>query len=118
MNRYFKFAIKKAKSTAYDSFLEYKLCAVLVKNHHIISVGINKQGWNTLSERNNTKSYQCNIHAEINALIGKRRKIDFSNASIYVVRVRADGSTGIAKPCAMCAKVLMKYKIKKVYYTK
>jgi hypothetical protein len=36
---------------------------------------------------------------------------------LYVLRITADGSYGLSKPCYNCAKLLKKYQIYRVYYS-
>lgn len=61
----------------------------------------------------------CNHHTSI---LGVRRNynprdFDFSDYSISVARVLADGSSGLAKPCEYCQKALSDFKISNVEWT-
>ena len=44
------------------------------------------------------------------------KKLDHG-ATVYVVRIRGDGSFGMAHPCKACLKILTSRRVKKVYYT-
>jgi len=56
------------------------------------------------------------IHAELSALIkgSKRGKVH----SLHVIRIRANGKHGLAKPCDICEKVIKAYNVKKVTWSR
>lgn len=82
-----------------------------------MSIGFNHRGWNALSEFYKIQGHASTVHAEIDAILLKRKKLRFEGAKIYVARVRSDGTVGNAKPCEMCQHVLFNYGIKKAYFT-
>lgn len=57
-----------------------------------------------------------NIHAEISALM-KIRHREYKNLKIYVIRIRKDGTIGMARPCKACMEALRDYGVKTVFYT-
>jgi tRNA(Arg) A34 adenosine deaminase TadA len=65
----------------------------------------------------------CNsIHAEVDAILNVRKKIDLTNSKIYTVRrLRSDTmenpNIGCAKNCPMCSAIIYNYGIKRSYYT-
>lgn len=117
MLKHLRYAYDLAREHEFDSYLEYNLCAVIVRGGNVLSVGYNSQGWNPLSERYKVQRHACNIHAEINAIVSKRNKVRFDDAKIYVVRLKGDDRVGNAKPCDMCQHVLFNYGIKRAYFT-
>jgi len=117
MHKFFKLAYEQAKAHPYVPSLEYNLCAVIVRGGKVLSIGFNRRGWNGLSEFYKAQDHACTIHAEIDAIVSKRKKIRFEGAKVYVARVRADGTVGNARPCPMCQAVLTAYGIKKALYT-
>jgi deoxycytidylate deaminase len=117
MHKFLKLAYEHAKAHPYDPSLEYNLCAVIVRGGKVLSIGYNRRGWNGLSEFYKAQDHACTIHAEIDAIVSKRKKIRFEGAKVYVARVRADGTVGNAKPCEMCQHVLFNYGVKKAYFT-
>lgn len=117
MLRHLRYAYDLARNHSFDPSLEYNLCAVIVKGGRVLSTGFNSRGWNPLSEHYRAKNYACTIHAEVNAILLKRKKIRFEGSKIYVVRVKSDGTVGNAKPCEMCERVLFNYGIKRVFHT-
>jgi len=54
------------------------------------------------------------LHAEIAALLKCGTKTPHS---ISVVRIKKDGSTGLAKPCPACMLAIKQWNIKEVNYT-
>lgn len=61
------------------------------------------------------------IHAEVHVLMKlKKLKIDYSLCDMYVVRIGNNNCTSdlrISKPCANCAKTIIKYGIRNIYYS-
>lgn len=55
------------------------------------------------------------LHAEIAALV-KIKKSD-KPYRIFISRFRKDGSSGLAKPCSVCAAALKHWGIKEIGYT-
>lgn len=78
----------------------HRLGAILIKGGNIISVG-----WNI--------SFK---HAEHMA-IDRAWRSDIEGCTIMVVRVRKNGSLGMAKPCETCMARLIDAGIKKVIYS-
>lgn len=115
-DRYLKIAVDELRGRELDPDLTSHHAAVIVSGGRVQSVGINKHKKNGF-----IKSFQhhdfCNTHAECDAVLKARRKIDLRNAKIYVARLRKDGQIGNSKPCEMCALVLQRYGIRRVYYT-
>lgn len=117
MTKHLRYAFDLIREHEFDPSLEYNLCAVIVRGGRILSVGYNSRGWNPLSEHYRTADHACNIHAEVAAIISKRKKIRFEGSKIYVVRIKSDGTVGNAKPCEMCQHVLFNYGVKRAFYT-
>jgi deoxycytidylate deaminase len=114
-NRYLRSAIDVMKEVD-KGHLEYNLAAVLVSGGRILSIGYNKAGHRGLVEAYKHHPW-ANIHAEVDAVLQVRRKIDLTGSKIYVARSRDDGSVGHARPCDMCQAILKAYGIKRAYYT-
>jgi deoxycytidylate deaminase len=59
--------------------------------------------------------YPC-IHAESACLL----KLGMDNSqgkNLFVVRIKADGSLGLARPCQVCADLILDFGIKMCYYS-
>lgn len=86
------------------------LGAAILKGKKVLSTGTNNENKTSPKAQNITKR----LHAEFDAL---RHNKSFEGATIYVVRIKKDGSYGMAKPCKHCVKLCRKAGIKKVFYS-
>ena len=102
--------VETAKKEAEKSSLTMKHGCVIVRNKKIISKGYNKYDLH-----NQFKMYYS-THAEIDAISKSKSKF-FKNCTMYVIRVRSDGSLTDSKPCPICQKVLKKKGILKIFYS-
>lgn len=91
---------------------EFRLACVLVKGNRVVNVG-----WNN-GRKSHPKSRSWNnlIHAEFAALIGSCFD-DTNGSDAYVYRLRNDGTSGMARPCGECERILRIAGIKRVYYS-
>lgn len=127
MNRYLRMAIDQASSHIYEDDIDHKHCAVLVKGGSVISIGFNKMNTNSFVEyytdkvRGPNRNYCLSTHAEQDAILQVRNKIDLTGCKIYVARIRPptspNGKVGMSEPCNICQKVLVAYAISKAYFT-
>jgi deoxycytidylate deaminase len=56
-------------------------------------------------------------HAEMDAVLKARGKIDLRGSKIYVIRTKLSGGLGMAKPCEICQHILFNYGVKRAYYS-
>ena len=128
MHQYLKLAIKQANQHVYDSNIEYRLCAVVVKGGNVISIGFNQRKTNAFVEhytdkiRGYERDFCLSTHAEMHAVSQARANTDLRGCKIFVARIRPDKSptkhvSGLARPCLICQNVLYSYGIKKAFYT-
>jgi len=112
--RHFELAAK----TALRSDSKFRLGAVLAKRNRAISWGWNdmRRTHPIMREYNYDKAWVPGVHAEIDACLGVDRD-DLNNADVYVVRIRKDGSYGLAKPCLICTRILKSMGISRAYYS-
>lgn len=113
--KYFKHCFQVLR-TRDRGYLEYSLCAAIVSGGRILSTGVNKQKKHGIVEAYKNNEW-CNMHAEIDAILQVRRKIDLTGSKMYVARMTMDGVICNAKPCDMCLEVIRNYGIKRVLYT-
>lgn len=112
-----------AKSVSELSDHRYKLGAIVIYKHRIISSGYNSStNTDALQAKLDMHKYHCDcvgkLHAESAALLYYvKRHIDLSGAEIYVYRQKADGTKGMARPCSSCMKLIKQCGIKKIHYT-
>ena len=93
----------------------HNLIAFIVKGGSILSIGLNDMNrthpiyWNG--------EHDHGVHAEYDAINSYRGKDGGLNgSSLYVLRIRRDGSLGNSRPCEHCWRKMMKVGIKTVYY--
>lgn len=93
----------------------FRLGAILTQGPNILSLGVNKLKTHPLSRPHKRKKGHS-IHAELDAIIGVPRH-HLQRATMYVARLLADGSPGMAKPCFPCHSLLTEVGIERVIYT-
>lgn len=126
MNKFLKMAFQNAMDHDYKD-LDFNLCAIIVRGGSVMSVGFNKRGKNSFVEHYTDLAkakgdWRVSTHAEMDAVLQVRSKIDLSGAKIFVVRKhldfsKCDSKLAMSRPCVICEQVLLAYGIKKVYYT-
>lgn len=88
--------------------------AILVKGGAVQSMGVNTQkNHPTIVDAENTP-WHCGDHAEIAAL--KRASVT-AGGTLYVARVRFDGSWAMSKPCRNCQQAIDAAQIKRVVWS-
>jgi deoxycytidylate deaminase len=81
LHRFLEMAKRFAAHHQYERNMEYRLCAVLVKGGKSISVGYNKRTRSELMRRFAIRDHQT-VHAEVDAVLQVRRKIDLTGSKI------------------------------------
>jgi deoxycytidylate deaminase len=95
--KFIKIAIREA---AKSDHRQHHMAAVLIKGGNIISVGHNSG----------------HLHGE-HTCLNRAWRTDVSGSTVLVVRVRRNGTLGMAKPCPLCMQRLVQAGIKKVTYS-
>lgn len=117
---YFKAA--KAMSEMSDH-PQYKVGAVVVMNHRIISSGHNSDSkTHPLQKKYNryrfTDEGDHKQHAELAALLPLiRTRIDLSNAIIFTYREHKNECIAMSRPCPSCLELIKDLGIKRIFYT-
>lgn len=110
--RWFRLCSKLAR----DSQGLYKLGCVLVRGGCVFAQGVN--AYRKTKSIGVDYDMSRSIHAEINALCrGLHRHRDIDHCTLYVVRLRKDGSFGDAKPCKGCQKAIVANGVRSVFYS-
>lgn len=122
MNRHIDMALSFSRSHTHDPSLAAFVTAVIISGGRVLSVGYNSRATSGLQERYKTNPFCNSIHAEVDAILNVRRKIDLTGSKIIVVRrLKSDSpdkpNIAMAKPCLMCQAVLYSYGIRKAIYT-
>lgn len=88
--------------------------ACLMSGPRLLSVGANLYG-KSHPDSHNGKFIES-IHAE-HACLLRRRHYDLNpSLTLYVARVRADGSVGCSKPCANCLELCRVAGVQRIRY--
>lgn len=125
MNKFFRMALQYAQTHDYED-QDYHLCSLIVRGGSVVSVGYNKRNTNSFVEHftdlaRGQRDWCMSTHAEMDAVLQVRSKIDLRGSKIYTIRKHKDTDKysvfGMAKCCEICQHVLYNYGIKKAYYT-
>lgn len=122
LSRNVEMALGFARTHEFDSTLPAYVTAMIVSGGRVLSVGYNSRANSGLQERYKTNPHCNSIHAEVDAVLNVRRKVDLTGSKIIVVRrFKFDRPSApalaLARPCAMCQAVLYSYGIRKAIYT-
>lgn len=120
--KFLRLAIKECVSHKFEDLLQCNLAAVIVRGGSVLSVGFNNTSRNSfvqyLSDFDLSGKPFINTHAEVDAILKVRNKIDLTGCKIYVARYKpGQKEIGMARPCATCSIVLKRYGISRAYYT-
>lgn len=111
----------------YSDCKKARLGCILVYKNKIISVGWNSQDKTNpvQKEYNKLRGYdpyatndRSTLHAEMTAMLKCRRMdIDWSKVTMFVFRIKRDGSQGMARPCPACMGYALRLGIEQFYYS-
>lgn len=117
MNSSTKGLNRARKEAGKSTFSRARMGAVITKGGRVLSSGCNQTRYSKYAARNQFKS----IHAEEAAIIQILRRPNglqlLAGATIFITRIKKDGSTGLAKPCPQCQSLINSVGIKKVIHT-
>lgn len=103
-----------AKTAVLSEHPQHKIgCVITDRNDNLLSIGFNSFKTHPLQKKYGGHN-KIHLHAEILAL---SRTNKGSPHSAYIVRIRRNGSLGMAKPCAHCAVALSEFGIKNIYWS-
>lgn len=113
VQRNIELAAKIARET--DNGMRYKLCAIICRKRHILSIGINRHKTHTQAT-DNGRGHR--LHAELAAILNCNREA-LVGSTLYVVRVGKNNqqSLRMSKPCSYCQTAIIKAGIKTVYFS-
>ena len=114
LQRYFDLA----ESMALKSDSRFRLGAVLVRKRRIISAGFNQMRKTHPIMQSHAKDlgWTVGLHAEVHACLGVAPRL-LEGSDVYVVRIKANGETAMAKPCSFCARFLSEVGIRAAHFT-
>ena len=105
---------------ASESVGNARIASALVCRNEIVSVGINKRKSHPLQAKYSRNEQAIMVHGELDAIINAlrdRRLVDIERSTMYVVRVKRDGSLALARPCSGCQRAIVAFGIRSVRYT-
>jgi pyrimidine deaminase RibD-like protein len=102
-----KLPIDEYKKKHPENVKKATVIAFVVSRGSIVSVGFNRRRFSA--------DGKFTYHAEENSLkkAGRRAK----GAELYVIRIKKDGSRGLARPCNGCQDIINKSGISKVWFS-
>lgn len=102
----------------YEEHLEHHLAALIMKGGNVLATGFNGSKLNSFTRAFAVNDYVASTHAECDAILRSRRKIDLRGSKMYVARLsKSRNVIGLARPCEMCVKAARLYGIKRISYT-
>lgn len=122
-HRYFNIAKEVSKMSDFKGIKKVKIGAVLVYKNRIISSAFNSCKTSPIQKRLNIyrgfnpEDGFPTLHAEANAILKCRERIDWSKAKLFVYREYANGNLAPSKPCDGCMKLIREKGIRHIYYT-
>lgn len=97
------------------STLSQRVGAILVRGNRVIASGTNQLRHQS---KLRTGHWQGSLHAEVDCLLNAiRTRQKIKGSTMFVVRLKADTSFGLALPCEDCFEVIQGLKVKKVYFS-
>jgi deoxycytidylate deaminase len=126
MEKYFKYAIKEIENTDFDERLRSHVCALITKGGSILSIATNTINPDPYSLKYTHNEYLNSTHAEVNAILQIRHKIDLTGTKMWVARLTKPDLTetcpkvpeiAMTAPCKTCKKIIKMHGIYRVYYT-
>jgi len=103
----FDLLVEKLRDAQEESNCRVPMAAMVVRGGRPIAIGNNKKGYRG-----------CSLHAEVDALRQLRyQKRRGRGCTVVVARFRADGSYGLAKPCANCIEFMKSEGVSDVAWT-
>lgn len=124
MEKYFKHALKTITETDFDPRLKSHVCAVIVKGGSILSIATNTPNPDPYSLKHTHNEYLDSTHAEVNAILQVRHKVDLTGTKMWIARMtkpditrNVSATIAMTAPCQTCRKIIKMHGIYRVYYT-
>lgn len=98
----------------------HRVGAIVARNSKIISFGLSSYKTHPLQKKFAKNPKAIHLHAEVDAIknaLRKARVEKLSKYTIYVARIKKDGTIATAKPCKGCARAIAHFGLKRVVYT-
>ena len=106
---YLELAKKEALKSTYP---KQQVGAIIVRKGTVVGRGFNQK-------RHTGKvktEYPNSLHAEVAAILDTSRRL-LAKSTIYVYRIKKDGTPAMAKPCGYCVALLRYLSLKTIVYS-
>lgn len=104
-----------ARVAAKSQFGRVRIGAVVARRGRVISVGFNQAKTHPLTIQFDYKP-NVGIHAELDAVLGIEKE-KLRGSTLYVVRIKMDGSWGLARPCKGCQGLIQHLELGEVVWS-
>ena len=97
-----------------------RIASMLTFKNTIIAEGNNQFKTHPLQKRYATNPEALWLHAEIDTISKALKTLDthqFRNTTLYVARLKKDGTVGKARPCHGCANLIKQMRIGRIVWT-
>lgn len=98
-----------AAKLAQTSDNRFKMACIVVRGGSVLGADIN-----VTKTHPTTPPNRFSTHAEIGAM---QASSDPAGSTLYIARLKVDGSTALAKPCSWCMQQIQKNEVYRVVYT-
>ena len=98
-----------------------KLAAAIVKKRKVLAFGFNRMKSHPLQKRFGKNPHAIFLHAELDAITNAIRRHGegaLAGSTLYIARVRRDGTAALAKPCTGCEEAIKVFGIERVEWTR
>ena len=107
-----EYFLELAKKEALKSQYDMRVGAVIVRKGTVVG-----RGFNQLRHTSKAKTEWPNsLHSEVAAILDTSRRL-LSKSTIYIYRVKKDGTQGLAKPCDYCMSLIKFCSLKTIVYS-
>ena len=106
-----EYFLELAKKEALKSQYDMRVGAVIVRKGTVVG-----RGFNQLRHTSKAKTAWPSVHAEVAAILSTSRRL-LNKSTIYVCRVKKDGTQGLSKPCDYCTSMIKYVSLKKIVFT-
>ena len=107
-----EYFLELAKKEALKSKYGMRVGAVIVRKGTVVG-----RGFNQLRHTSKAKTAWPNaLDAEVSAILDTPKSC-LAKSTLYVCRIKKDGTPALAKPCAYCAAMIKYVSIKRVVFT-
>ena len=106
-----EYFLELAKKEALKSKYVMRVGAIIVRKGTVVG-----RGFNQLRHTSKAKTAWPSVHAEVAAILSTSKRL-LKKSTIYVYRIKKDGTQGLSKPCAYSTAMILFLSLKTIVYT-